>query len=84
MKQIVSEIESNWCFQNNVKTCLQNKKLIFPVKMVELPQLHANTSIVGEFLELSLKTFPCTKTGLVLCENQSFLTPNSNWKGPMK
>ena len=45
MKQIVSEIESNWCFQNNVKTCLQNKKLIFPVKMVELSQQHANTTV---------------------------------------
>ena len=50
MKQNISETESNWRFQKNVKTCLQNKKsylippsrdgyfhriLILPVKMVE-------------------------------------------------
>ena len=27
---------------------------------------------VVEFLDLSLETSPCTKTSLVLCENQSF------------
>ena len=57
MKQIVSETESNWRFQMNVKACLQNKKvylippsrhghfhtiLILPVKIIELPQQHAN------------------------------------------
>ena len=57
MKQNVSETESNWRFQKNVKTYLQNKKaylmppsrhdhfhpiLILPFKMVELPQQHAN------------------------------------------
>ena len=26
MKQNVSETESNWGFQKNVKTCLENKK----------------------------------------------------------
>ena len=60
MKQNVSETESNWHFRKNVKTCLQNKKLylmppsrhghfhpilILPVKMVELPQQHANTTV---------------------------------------
>ena len=60
MKQNVSETESNWCFRKNVKTFLQNKKsylmlpsrhgyfhpiLILPVKMVELPQQHANTTV---------------------------------------
>ena len=59
MKQNVSETESNWSFGKNVKTCLQNKKaylmppsrrghfhliLILPVRMVELPQQHANTT----------------------------------------
>ena len=58
MKQNASETESNWRFQKNVKACLQNKEvylmphsrhshfhpiLIFPLKMVELPQQHANT-----------------------------------------
>ena len=57
MKQNVSETESNWGFRKNVKACLQNKKLylmppsrhghfhpilILSVKMVELPQQHAN------------------------------------------
>ena len=60
MKQNVSEAESNWRFQKNVKTCLQKKKaylippsrhghfhqtLILPVKMVELPQQHTNTTV---------------------------------------
>ena len=60
MKQNVSETESNWRFRKNVKTCLQNKKsylmppsrhghfhpiLILPVKIVELPQQHANTTV---------------------------------------
>ena len=56
MKQNVSETDSNWCIQKNVKTCLQNKKdgvlhghfhpiLILPVKMVELPQQHASTNV---------------------------------------
>ena len=60
MKQNVSETESNWHFQKIVKICLQNKKshlippsrydhfhpiLILPVKMVELPQQPANTTI---------------------------------------
>ena len=59
-EQSISETESNWRFQKNVKTCLQNKKsylmppsrsdhfhpiLILPVKMVELPQQHANTTV---------------------------------------
>ena len=59
MKENVSEIESNWHFRKNAKTCLQNKKsylmlpskyghshpiLILLVKMVELPQPHANTT----------------------------------------
>ena len=59
MKQNVSETESNWTFRKYVKTYLQNKKaylvphlrhehfhliLILPVKMVELPQQHANTT----------------------------------------
>ena len=58
MKRNVSE--SNWRFQKNVKTCLQNKKsylmppsrhghfqpiLILPVKMVKLLQQHANTAV---------------------------------------
>ena len=60
MKQNISETESNWRFRKNVKTCVQNKKLylippsrdgyfhrilILPVKMVELPQQHANTTV---------------------------------------
>ena len=58
MKQIVSETESIW--RKNAKTCLQNKKsylmlpsrhdqfhpiLILLVKMVKLPQQHANTTV---------------------------------------
>ena len=66
MKQIVSEIESNWCFQNNVKTCLQNKKLIFPVKMVELPQLHANATV------------HCRRVPRAVFENVSM---HKNWSG---
>ena len=64
--------------------------LILPVKMVELPQQHANTTAhwlwalplltvakssilnVVEFLDQSFKRSPCTKTSLILCENQSF------------
>ena len=42
MKQNVSETESNWRFQKNVKTCLQNKKAYL---MVELLQQHANTTV---------------------------------------
>ena len=57
---LVSKTESNWLFQKNVKTCLQNKKLyLMPpsrhghfhpilflyVKMVELVQQHANTTV---------------------------------------
>ena len=53
MKQNVSETESNWRFQKNVKKYLQNNKsylmlpsrhghfhliLVLPVKMFELPQ----------------------------------------------
>ena len=53
MTQNVSETESNWHFQKNLKTWLQNKKvylmlpskhghfhpiLILPLKMVDLPQ----------------------------------------------
>ena len=60
MKQNVSETESNWRFRKNVKTFLQNKKsylmplsrhghfhpiLVLPVKIVELPQQHANITI---------------------------------------
>ena len=59
MKQNVSDTDCNWCFRKNVKTCLQNKKadgvssrrghfhpiLILPVKMVELPQQHASTTV---------------------------------------
>ena len=60
MKQSVSETEGIWHFRKNVKTCLQHKKwylmppsrhdhlhpvLILPVKMVELPQQHANTTV---------------------------------------
>ena len=60
MKLNVRETESNWRFQKNVKTCLQYKKsylmlpsrhahfnpiLILPVKMVELPQQFANTTV---------------------------------------
>ena len=77
MKQNVSEIEGNWRFRKNVKTCLQSKK---SVKMVELLQPDANTTVhwlqtlplpivakssilnVAEFLDPSLKTSPCTKT----------------------
>ena len=95
MKQNVSKTESNWRFRKNVKTCLQNKKsylmppsrhdyfhsiLIFPVKTVELPQQHANTTVhwssilnVVEFLDPPLKTSPCTKNSAASCENQSFL-----------
>ena len=58
MKRNVSETERNWRFQKNVKACLQNKKaylmphsrhslfhpiLILALKIVELPQQHANT-----------------------------------------
>ena len=42
MKQNVSEIEGNWRFRKNVKTCLQSKK---SVKMVELLQPDANTTV---------------------------------------
>ena len=60
MKQNVSETEGNWHFRKNIKTCLQNKKsylmlpsmhghfhpiLILPVKMVELLQQHANSTV---------------------------------------
>ena len=60
MKQFVSETESNRRFRKNVKTYLQNKKsylmlplrhthfhliLILPVKVVVLPQQHANTTV---------------------------------------
>ena len=60
MKQNVSKAESNWCLRKNIKTCLQNKKaymmppsrhgdfypiLMLHVKMVELPQQHANTTV---------------------------------------
>ena len=60
MKHNVSEIESNWHFRKNVKTCLQNKKsylmppsrhghfhliLNLPGKMVELPQQNANVIV---------------------------------------
>ena len=60
MKQNVSETKGIWHFRKNVKTCLQHKKsylmppsrhdhfhpvLILPVKMVELPQQHANTIV---------------------------------------
>ena len=59
MKQI-NKAESNWGFQKNVKTGLQNKKsclmppsrhghfhpiLILPVKMIELTLQHANTTV---------------------------------------
>ena len=59
MKQNVSETESNCPFQKNMQTCLQNEKLyltmpsrhgnfhlilILPVKMVNLPQQHANAT----------------------------------------
>ena len=55
-----SETESNWRFRKNVETCLQNKKtylippsrhghfhliLILAVRMIELPQQHANTTV---------------------------------------
>ena len=60
MKQNVSETVSNWHFQKNVKTCLQNKKsylmllsrhdhfhliLILHVKIVKLLQQHASTTV---------------------------------------
>ena len=60
MKQNVSETESNWRFQKNVKTSLQNKKsylmplsrhghfhptLILHVKIVRLSQQHASTTV---------------------------------------
>ena len=54
MKQNVSETESNRRFRKNVKTCLQNKEskhghfrpvLILPVKMLELPQQRATTTV---------------------------------------
>ena len=60
MKQNVSETESNWPSQKNVKKCLQNMKsylmlpsrhghfypiLFLPVNMVQLPQQHANTTV---------------------------------------
>ena len=60
MKQSVSETESNWRFRKIIKTCLQNKKaylmppsrngqfhpiLVLPLKMVELPHQHANTTV---------------------------------------
>ena len=60
MKQNVSERESNWRFRKNVKKYIQNKKsyqilpsrhghfhpiLILPVKMVELLQQHAKTTV---------------------------------------
>ena len=60
MKQNVSETESNWHFRKNVKKCLQNKKsylmlpsrhgpfhaiVILPVKIVEIPKQHANTTV---------------------------------------
>ena len=60
MKQNLSETESYWHFQKNVKTCLQNKKsylvplsrhshfhliIILPVKMIELMQQHANSTV---------------------------------------
>ena len=60
MKQNVSETKCNWRFRKNVKTCLQNKKaylmlpsrhgyfytiLILLIKMVDLPQQHANTTV---------------------------------------
>ena len=60
MKQNISETESSWRLRKNVKTCLQNKKsylmlplrhghfhpiLILPVKMVELLQRHADTTV---------------------------------------
>ena len=60
MKQNVIETESYWRFRKNVKAYLPNKKLylipssrnghfypilILPVKMVELPQQHANTTV---------------------------------------
>ena len=59
-KQNVSETENNWRFRKKLKTCLQNKKpylvppssydyfqpiLILPVKMTELPQQDANTTV---------------------------------------
>ena len=59
MKQNVSETESNWHFPKNLKACPQNKIsylmlpsrhghlypiLILHVKMIELPQQHANTT----------------------------------------
>ena len=64
MKQNVSETGSNWRFQKNVKTCLQNKKsylmppsryghfhpiLILHVKIVKLPQQHASTTVHFSF-----------------------------------
>ena len=60
MKQNVSETGSNWLFQENVKTCLQSKKLylillsrhdhfhpilILHVNIVQLPQQHESTTI---------------------------------------
>ena len=60
MKQNVSETESDWRFRKNVKACPQNKKLylmtpsrhghfypilILNVKLVKLPQQHANTTV---------------------------------------
>ena len=59
-KQNVSETESNGRFRKKLKTCLQNKKpylmppsshdyfqpiLILLVKMTELPQQDANTTV---------------------------------------
>ena len=60
MKQNVRETESNWRFRKIIKTCLQNMKaylmppsghghfypvLILPLKMVELPHQHTNTTV---------------------------------------
>ena len=60
LKQKVSKTESNWRFQKNLKTCLQDKKsylmspsryghfhpvVILPVKMVKILQEHADTTV---------------------------------------
>ena len=60
MKQNVSETESNWRFRKNVKGYLQKRKaylmlpskhghfhpiLILPLKIVDLLQQHANTTV---------------------------------------
>ena len=91
--KVISVSKKMYNYVNKTRNCIWcyfHLILILPVKMVELPQQHANTtdqwlqtlplptvaknSFLNrvEFLDPSLKTWPCTKTSLVLCENQVF------------